>query len=146
LQRSCSLHRGKTKGSDVHLLPSATLLLAAFLGAGPTAAQTIAERDCRRLERHVPAPDVAYRPGVDVRGRPVAPADLAPAPAIVPERLTIHLGVDLQRRLGLPRDLIADLPLGVIEIENDTVLFNGRPLGPDATAALAAACREARRR
>lgn len=134
------------KESHVRHLRSATLLLAAALGTAPTAAQTIAERDCRRLERHVPAPDVAYRPGVDVRGRPVAPADLAPAPAIVPERLAIHLGVDLQRRLGLPDDLIADLPLGVVEIENERVLFNGRPLAPDATAALAAACREARRR
>ncbi len=127
------------------LLPLA-LALAALPGAAPASAQTIAERDCRRLERHVPAPDVAYRPGVDVRGRPVVPADLAPPPAIVPDRLTILLGVDLQRRLGLPRDLIADLPLGVIEIENGQALFNGRPLAADDAAALAAACREARRR
>lgn len=124
----------------------AALLLILPAAAGPATAQTIAERDCRRLERHVPAPDVAYRPGVDVRGRAVPPADLAAPPAIVPERLTIHLGVDLQRRLGLPRDLIADLPLGIIEIENGTALFNGRPLAPDTAAALAAACAAARRR
>lgn len=122
------------------------LLLAAVLAAPPAAAQTIAERDCRRLERHVAAPDVTYRPGVDVRGRPVAPADLAPPPAIVPERFPILLGVDLRERLGLPRDLILDLPLGVIGIENGTVLFNGRPLAPDAAAGLAAACAAARRR
>jgi hypothetical protein len=127
------------------LLPL-VLALAALPGAAPASVQTIAERDCRRLERHVPAPDVAFRPGVDVRGRPVAPADLAPSPAIVPDRLTILLGVDLRRRLGLPRDLIADLPLGVIEIENGQALFNGRPLAADDAAALAAACREARRR
>lgn len=124
----------------------AALLLILPAVTGPATAQTIAERDCRRLERHVPAPDVAYRPGVDVRGRAVPPADLAAQPAIVPERLTIHLGVDLQRRLGLPRDLIADLPLGIIEIENGTALFNGRPLAPDTAAALAAACAAARRR
>lgn len=124
----------------------AALLLILPAAAGPATAQTIAERDCRRLERHVPAPDVAYRPGVDGRGRAVPPADLAAQPAIVPERLTIHLGVDLQRRLGLPRDLIADLPLGIIEIENGTALFNGRPLAPDTAAALAAACAAARRR
>ena len=29
--------------------------------------------DCKRLVTHQPAPDVAYRSGVDVRGRAVAP-------------------------------------------------------------------------
>lgn len=129
----------------MRLIPIAAILLTAA-GTLPAAAQTIAERDCRRLERHVPAPDVAYRPGVDVRGRAVAPADLYPSAAIVPERLAIYLGVDLRQRLGLPPDLIADLPLGVIEVDNGTVLFNGRPIVPDAVAALAAACAEARRR
>lgn len=36
----------------------------------------ITKVDCSRLIRHVPAPDVAYQPGVDVRGREVASADL----------------------------------------------------------------------
>ena len=121
-------------------------LLILAIASGPGVAQTIAERDCRRLERHVPAPGVAFQPGVDSRGRQVAPADLAPAPAIVPERLPVFLGVDLRRRLGLPPGMIADLPLGVIEIENGTVLFNGRPLAPDAASGLAAACAAARRR
>jgi hypothetical protein len=138
-----SLHRSKSKEDAVWAVLIAPILLVLSLS---TAAQTIAERDCRRLERHVPAPDVVYRPGVDVRGRPVAPADLAPAPSIVPERLVIYLGVDLRRALGLPPGLIADLPLGIIEIANGTVLFNGRPLAPEAAAALAAACAAARRR
>ncbi|MFQ3623859.1 MAG: hypothetical protein SNJ73_09965, partial [Acetobacteraceae bacterium] len=62
------------------------------------------------------------------------------------ERLAIYLGVDLRERLGLPADLIADLPLGVIEIDQGTVLLNGRPIAPDAAAGLAAACAAARRR
>jgi hypothetical protein len=140
-----SLHRSKTKEDTVRTVLIAAILLTAA-SAVSVAAQTIAERDCRRLERHVPAPDVAYRPGVDVRGRTVAPADLNPSATIVPERLAIYLGVDLRQRLGLPPELIADLPLGIIEIDNGTVLFNGRPIAPDATAALAAACAEARRR
>jgi hypothetical protein len=141
-----SLHRSKVKDHAVRVVCFALMLLVLPVHPGPALAQTIAERDCRRLERHVPAPDVAFRPGTDVRGRQVAPADLAPAPAIVPERLPVFLGVDLRRRLGLPPGMIADLPLGVIEIENGTVLFNGRPLAPDAAASLAAACAAARRR
>lgn len=125
---------------------AAVSLLVLMNLADGAEAQTIAERDCRRLERHIPAPDVAFRPGVDVRGRPVAPADLAPPAAIVPDRFPILLGVDLRERLGLPSGLIADLPLGVIEIENGVVLFNGRPIAPDAVAGLAAACAAARRR
>jgi hypothetical protein len=140
-----SLHRSKAKEDAVHRALIAAILLVAA-GTLPAAAQTISEWDCRRLERHVPAPDVVYRPGVDVRGRSVAPADLNPAVPIVPERFAIYLGVDLRERLGLPPDLIADLPLGVIEIDNGTVLFNGRPIAPDAAAGLAAACAAARRR
>ena len=36
----------------------------------------ISGQDCQRLVRHVPAPDVAYKPGIDVHGKAVAPADL----------------------------------------------------------------------
>jgi hypothetical protein len=141
-----SLRRSKAKEDTVRRALIAVILLAVASGALPMAAQTIAERDCRRLERHVPAADVAYRPGVDVRGRRVAPADLTPSAAIVPERLAIYLGVDLRQRLGLPPGMIADLPLGIIEVDSGIVLFNGQPLAPDAAAGLAAACAEARRR
>jgi hypothetical protein len=140
-----SLHRSKPKEDAVRHALAAVIVLATASTA-PAFAQTISERDCRRLERHVPAPDVAYRPGVDVRGRTVAPADLNPSVPIVPERLALSLGVDLRERLGLPPDIIADLPLGVIEIDRGTVLFNGRPIAPDVAAGLAAACAEARRR
>ncbi len=37
----------------------------------------ITRQDCQRLVHHVPAADVAYRPGVDVHGKPVVAADLA---------------------------------------------------------------------
>lgn len=36
----------------------------------------ITKLDCSRLIRHVPAADVAYKPGVDAKGRVVAPADV----------------------------------------------------------------------
>ena len=58
-----------------------SLLLILFALPGPSARAeglrvTITEFDCRRLVEHRQRDDVTYRPGVDVRGRAVAPADL----------------------------------------------------------------------
>ncbi|MFQ3623795.1 MAG: hypothetical protein SNJ73_09640, partial [Acetobacteraceae bacterium] len=80
----------------------APFLLAAVLPplAASASAQTITAAECRLIAQHVPAADVAFRPGVDARGRRVAPADLSPPVEIVPERFPIVLSVDLRRRLG----------------------------------------------
>src|SRR3546814_3880697 len=57
------------------------LVMAALIGGGdsvhaaPAGEVRIAPEDCRRLVQHRPDPDVAYTPGVDVRGNAVAPAD-----------------------------------------------------------------------
>lgn len=117
-------------------------LLAFAAGAE---AQTVTAAECRLIARHVPAADVAYRSGIDVRGRPVAPADLAPAPTVIPERFVIALSVDLRRRLGLPDELKPELPIGVITVENGTLFLNGRPIPADAAGGLAAACAAALR-
>ena len=45
---------------------------AAAVSEGPKV--RIAKKDCRRLVRHQPAADVAYQPGVDVRGNKVVGA------------------------------------------------------------------------
>lgn len=45
-------------------------------GAGQPVRIIITKLDCSRLVRHLPAADVAYQPGVDAKGRAVAPADL----------------------------------------------------------------------
>ena len=51
-------------------------LLICLAFAGPAAGETvrISKADCSRLVEHRAAPDVAFKPGVDVRGRKVAPA------------------------------------------------------------------------
>ena len=36
----------------------------------------ISKQDCQRAIQHIPSPDVAYKAGVDVHGKPVVPADL----------------------------------------------------------------------
>lgn len=60
---------------------------------------TISKPDCSRLIQHVPSGDVAYKPGVDVRGRPVASADADPKQAefakkILPEVLEIPITIN----------------------------------------------------
>ena len=60
---------------------------------------TITKTDCSRLISHTPAPDVAYTPGVDVRGRPVVSADADPARAafakkVLPEVLEIPITIN----------------------------------------------------
>ena len=64
--------------------------------AGPT----IVTRDCLPLQAHQPDDDVAYRPGVDVNGKPVVPADL-PQPGQAGAGLPAEIGIDLKRAAGV---------------------------------------------
>lgn len=60
---------------------------------------------CRPLSVHVPAPDVAYQPGIDIKGKAVVPADLGSVPAIVaPDRFTVDIDINLSDRFGIPGD------------------------------------------
>jgi len=114
--------------------------------AAPAWAQkmTITGVDCSKLVRHQPAPDVAYKPGVDVKGRKVAPADINDAPQIkVPETITFDAAVDL-RRFGIPSSSPLFQPnvgIGRVDVEQDgRVFFNGERLGNPETAALEEFC------
>jgi hypothetical protein len=124
------------------------LCLAACLLAAvaPAWAQktTITGVDCRKLVRHQPAPDVAYKPGVDVKGRKVAPADINDAPQIkVPETITFDAAVDL-RRFGIPNSSPLFEPnagIGRLDVQPDgRVFFNGQRLGSPEVAALEEFC------
>ncbi len=119
--------------------------LAALLVAQPAVAQQkakISAKDCRRAVKHVPAPDVAYKPGVDVRGRKVAPADLGGRPRLkLPNVLTFDIEKDLSSLAG---GLGADVPVGTIryDINSGRITFNGQPLTGPQQAQLVARCRE----
>ncbi|ACI98631.1 hypothetical protein [Rhodospirillum centenum] len=98
---------------------------------------------CRWLQRHVPDADVEYRPGVDVNGRPVAPADLPGSPRIaLPDRIEIGITLPLAQRFGIPADALyaGEAYLGTVTVEGNRVLFNGQPLSSDAEADLVAVC------
>jgi len=135
---------------------AAFLLLAALFGvtAAPAAAEdaymSISEADCARLARHYPADDVTYRPGSDVRGKPVVPADLNGDPnggggLILPDAVVIPIEVDLFERYGIPANSAnfkGDIFIGevVVDVASGRATFNGQPLESDAEAELAARC------
>ncbi|WP_193370557.1 hypothetical protein [Pelagibius marinus] len=132
-------------------LPGVILCLLTALGsAQPAAAEdgylTITKADCARLALHYPAPDVAYQPGRDVRGKKVVPADLDGGNGLVlPEEVVIPIEVDLFDRYGIPANGInykGDIFIGevVVDVATGRAIFNGQPLQSEAEAELAARC------
>lgn len=143
------------------------LALAAAL-AGPTAVFAdeppivrVTDDDCRRVVRHVPAADVAYEPGVDVRGNSVVPADLSPrADLALPERYAFELEYQPFRDRPLDDDVsdendqrgtdkpeldLSTFVVGLIELDLEGhVTFNGQPLHDEDALALVRLCRAAR--
>jgi hypothetical protein len=116
------------------------------LAAAPAWAQkvTITGVDCRKLVRHQPSADATYTPGVDARGRKVAPADINGAPQIrVPETITFDAAADL-RRFGIPATsplFQPNVSVGRVDVTADgRVFFNGERLGNPELAALEELC------
>ena len=109
---------------------------------------TIDTRLCQQLVKHTPSADVAYQAGVDVRGKPVVPADLdSNVNMALPEELTIPLTADLIQFLkmdssALPASAMVrnDIPLGNLTVRGDKVLFNGKPLTGEQQDNLAVLC------
>jgi hypothetical protein len=70
---------------------------------------TVSRNDCSRLIHHVPSANVAYQPGVDVKGKKVAPADLPGGGndiKLLPEVLQFNVNinpVDYQARNALAK-------------------------------------------
>ncbi len=97
---------------------------------------------CRWVQRHQPAADVEYKPGVDVQGRAVAPADLPGSGGVaLPQTIEIGITVDLAERFGLPKTLYgSEAYLGTVTVDGNRVLFNGKPVTPDAEQELVALC------
>ncbi len=135
---------------SIAYLAAALFVLAAVPAAAHEKAETarvaITRADCARLVAHLPAPDVAYQPGVDVYGREVVPADLGGAPRIeLPETILIDIEIDLLERFGIPATPAlydADAKVGEVVYRDGRFTFNGQPLQDQAQAELAARCQE----
>ena len=131
----------------------ATIVLAAGAADAQPRDVTVRLADCRVLERHVPSPDVAFRPGVDIHGRAVAPADLGGGAGVaIPPVVRFGLAVDpfvaQGRRSGAPPGFgETALDLGTVEVDTATgrATLDGRPLGPAEREALLEVCRSAPR-
>ena len=129
-----------------YLAPALFLLAAVPAVAHEKATVAITRADCARLVAHVPGPDVAYQPGVDVYGREVAPADLGGAARIeLPETILIDIEIDLLQRFGIPANPALydpDAEVGEVAYRDGRFTFNGQPLQDEAQAELAARCQE----
>ena len=104
---------------------------------------------CRALVKHTPSADVEYQPGVDVDGKPVAPADLPGQPAMkLPQKIVIPVTLSLVKTLNLnttqyPYSQLGpgtEAQLGSIEIEGDKVTYNGQALTDAQQDNLAVLC------
>lgn len=108
----------------------------------------ISKKDCQWLTVHVPADDVRYKPGVDVRGKKVVPADLSSSRTLkLQDQVLLSLDIPLQEFIGAAaagRLATADVNVGQISIDTKTreVFYNGQSISPDGQGELVAACRK----
>ena len=129
------------------------IILVCLLSASPAfaaAAKPIAnndlgitDKDCQQIVDYQTPPGVDYQPGVDVHGKPVVEADLAPSVVKLPEKYSFDLNIDAAHYLGLtvPAGSQGLMKVGTITIDkNGQATFNGKPMEGDAMAALKAAC------
>ena len=106
----------------------------------------ITPKDCARVVDHVPASDVEYKAGVDVRGRTVAPADLAGSTLKVPLPDVLEFDIAFNPLSGAAATKFGETSLSVGKIRYDInrrkITFNGQPIGGDDLAVLAERCRD----
>jgi len=106
-------------------------LLCPFLAEARTV--IVDDGRCRVAERHVPDADVAYRPGVDVKGKAVAPADLGggnnvQTPRFVPLPLNIPISEFLPVTPPFLNDVEIDAGLILVDTETGYLTYDGQRL------------------
>ena len=131
----------------MRIIGSIALVLLLVAWTAPASAEiAISRKDCQRLVNHEPAPDVTYQPGVDVHGRPVAPADLGGGQQIqLPEVIYIPIEVLIQDKYGIPANSVlydATALVGVVSVRGNQVYFEDQPLTDPEIVALEEACRD----
>ena len=127
------------------LLLAGTLTVLAAMTAQAQTTVRIQARDCAALVVHRPAPDVAFKPGVDAHGDRVAPADLPGSRADFDVPGTVEFDISFNpleggARRRFPR---SELIVGRLEYDLDTgaATLNGYPLSGPELSELARKCR-----
>ncbi len=127
----------------------ATGILAIVAVSGAQAAEDksirITKSDCIRLVEHHPSVDVAYRPGVDVRGGKVVPADVDASPNlrnIVPQVLEFSIALNPLKG-GAARFGETSLAVGTVgfDMKSRRATFNGKPLTRSETRRISKKCK-----
>jgi hypothetical protein len=101
---------------------------------------------CQSLIEYKEPAGVEYQPGVDAKGRHVAPADLNGVPDIkLPDSIDVPLTLDVLENSGVtvPEGMEGKASLGKLTFKGNAVYLNGQRLGGRDTAALEQACRKA---
>jgi hypothetical protein len=139
--------------SPFHWMPAFAGMTLIFM-CSVTHAETTVTIDpsaCREVTRHVPDADVAYKPGVDVHGKKVAPADLS-APAIsnkdIEQAFRIEINNDTAKLFGIPVPTAHGIPMAQPTMRADIYLkdgkpyLNDKPLDPSGQEQLAILCKQ----
>jgi hypothetical protein len=130
------------------LAPFAVIVLVPAAAAQPSAETiNVSASACAAVAHENDAPGVAYAPGVDAEGNPVAPADLPGGgnPALNDKLASapVKITVDLQKRFGIPAN--ANLfhgrsEIGYVTVKDGKAYLDGVPLSGTEEALLGAAC------
>ncbi len=115
---------------------------------GEVTSLSVSRSDCLRLVRHRAGGDVAFKPGVDVRGKKIVPADVEGRVDMAPKGdVVIDFGVDLAEKYNINpgSGLSATAAIGkvVYNMDSGTFTINDKPLEPPERRAVDQACRMA---
>jgi hypothetical protein len=134
------------------ILISAAMAIPALAAAQETQPVYVTRQDCAQLVAHHADASVEYKPGVDVHGKYVAPADLpGPNYNILPDKVTFDLKVNPlaygAKQSTTPGDKFSNTATTAARIEVDllsgNVKLNGQSLDGEQTRIVSEACRRA---
>lgn len=129
------------------LIVGISLMAFPALAQVPTTEATVSLADCKRVVKHKPRADVAYKAGVDVRGKSVVAAQgtgESPGQFKLPEKISIDFGLDLAGKYGVSGTGEQTATTSLFKVEYDLAMggltINGKPMSKADSRAIAKAC------